>query len=63
MIEQGGQDIREIIQLVERYNSKWDGTTRLLRLTLLLTLDDDQIALLAGPPLRNTSLPGRSRLQ
>jgi hypothetical protein len=56
--EHGSQEIRQIVQLVARYNSKWDGTTRPVRLTLLLTVDDGQDNLPGGPPIRDAPLKG-----
>ncbi len=53
--EDENKELNEILAAVESFNAKRNGTDRLLRLTLLLAFEDEPIALLAGPPIRNQS--------
>ena len=56
------QEIEALVNLVKEFNAKWDGTNRLTRLTLILAIGDETVALLEGPPVRSeTTFEKKSR--
>jgi hypothetical protein len=56
--EAHSQELMHIVEAVKSYNSKWNAVDRPTRLTLLLAVGDEPIALLAGPPIRNSAPVG-----